>query len=53
MINIDKKDKASLVLLEKKANPNKFKFFTYEPPKNVQPCRDKISRSDGPSHHSS
>ena len=34
MINIDKKDKASLVLSEKKANPNKFKFFTYEPPKN-------------------
>ena len=34
MINIDKKDKASLVLSEKKANPIKFKFFTYEPPKN-------------------
>ena len=34
MINIDKKDKASLVLSEKKANPNKFKFYTYEPPKN-------------------
>ena len=30
----EKKDKASLALSEKKVNPHKFKFFTYEPPKN-------------------
>ena len=34
MTNTDKKEEASLVLSEKKVNPIKFKFFTYEPPKN-------------------
>ena len=34
MTNAKKKDNASLSLSEKKANPIKFKFFTYEIPKN-------------------
>ena len=34
MTNTYKKEEASLALSEKKANPHKFKFFTYEPPKN-------------------
>ena len=34
MTNIDEKVETSLALFEKKAKPNKFKFFTYEPNKN-------------------
>ena len=34
MTNTYKKEEASLALSEKKANPHKFKFFKYEPPKN-------------------
>ena len=44
MTNTDKKEEASLVLSEKKVNPIKFKFFTYEPPKNKFLTKKRVKK---------
>ena len=44
MTDTNKKEEASLTLSEKKANPNKFKFFTYEPPKNKFLTKKRVKK---------